>query len=179
MNIHLRTWLADHHNYRALLALLEEQLSEFLIDGSPDYELMLDIMHYLGECPDQLHHVHEDNAYAALAAKHPEFKAVVTQLHQQHKEIIASGLQLASGLRSIVSGNMMAREQINSKAKAYAALLQDHLLVEEKELFPALQQNVDCLSRLPGVSPAKDPVFGTVDAERYRSIRKRLGAESA
>ncbi len=170
MNAHLTIWLSDHRRYRSLLGLLESQIGEFLAGGSPDYELMLDIMHYMTECPDRLHHVHEDDAYSALAEKHPEFEPTTSRLQEQHREIVASGLELVRSLKAIVEGTMMARETVDSKASAYVTQLREHLLLEEYKLFPVLERNNDCLDHLPLARIDSDPLFGTAPSERYQPI---------
>ena len=69
MQYSLMLWHADHVNFGRLLNLLEGQLQLLHDDGSPDYELMLDIMYYMTHYSDLLHHPKEDIVFARIKAR--------------------------------------------------------------------------------------------------------------
>jgi len=65
----LSRWHAEHANFSKLLDLLERQVASFHDGGSPDYELMLEIMYYMTHYPDVLHHPKEDLVFASWTAR--------------------------------------------------------------------------------------------------------------
>lgn len=48
MPTRIEIWHKDHANFSRLLTLLEAQIKLFHEDAAPNYELMLDIMYYIG-----------------------------------------------------------------------------------------------------------------------------------
>ena len=56
MQYTLMLWHADHVNFGRLLNLLESELQLAHDRGTADYDLMLDIMHYMLHYSDTLHH---------------------------------------------------------------------------------------------------------------------------
>jgi len=174
MRTHLDLWQQDHHNYRRLLDLLQSQVKEFSSGGSPDYEVMLEVLHYMTAGPDKLHHVHEDIAYSLVALKEPTLSSVVSTLEEQHRAIVASGLRLVVGLSAIVDGSIVTRESINEQAQTYVSHLQEHLKLEEIKLFPALRIHTECLAPLPPVGSIADPLTDPKNSERYGAVRACL-----
>ena len=58
----IAAWHAEHGYFRRLLALLHKQIDVFRPGEHPNYELMLDIVSYLRDFTDQVHHPREDAA---------------------------------------------------------------------------------------------------------------------
>ena len=52
MSDSIALWRAEHANFATLLDLLEGELDLFHKGGSPNYDLMLDIMFYMTHYPD-------------------------------------------------------------------------------------------------------------------------------
>lgn len=54
-------WHSDHSKFALLLDLLEQQVDAMHESGTPNYELMYSIVHYLRHNPDRFHHPREDD----------------------------------------------------------------------------------------------------------------------
>jgi hemerythrin-like domain-containing protein len=76
----VKAWHGEHQYFRRLLTLLQKQLDVFHGGESPNYELMMDIVSYLREYSDRLHHPREDVAFERLAQRAPELALPLARL---------------------------------------------------------------------------------------------------
>ena len=82
MSASIAFWRAEHTGFAHLLDLLEKKLVAFHTGERPDYDLMLDILQYLGHFPDRYHHPREDIAFDCLVKREPGMLALVE--HQKN-----------------------------------------------------------------------------------------------
>lgn len=169
-------WQHEHGNYGRLLDLLDKEFIVFHGGGSPDYGLMLEVLHYMTDYPDRLHHAQEDLAYDKVAQREARLIPVVKELIEQHRVIINSGTKLVAGLDAVINETMMPRAAIEIQAQTYVGYLRNHMRLEEAELFPALLEHSDCLPTMMSSTDRADPLFGTQTIDRYKAIRKSLDA---
>ncbi len=62
----------DHRNMALLLDLLDLETERLAASGEPDYDLVRDIMLYMTEYPDVVHHPTEDFIYRHLKSLRPD-----------------------------------------------------------------------------------------------------------
>src|SRR4051812_45816285 len=108
----LALWHNEHVYFRRLLELLQKELDCFHRGERPNYELMLDIVSYLRDYTDRIHHPREDVAFARLAGRFPGIKLELARLTQEHRVIARAGEKLREQLESILSGSMIARAEV-------------------------------------------------------------------
>ena len=60
-------WHTEHAYFAQLLRLLRREIDVIHAGEDPNYELMVDILSYLHEYADRVHHPREDVAFARLA----------------------------------------------------------------------------------------------------------------
>ncbi|HTN65510.1 MAG TPA: hemerythrin domain-containing protein [Burkholderiaceae bacterium] len=135
---HVIEWQREHADFVRLLQLLEAQVQLFQGGQRPDYDLMLDVMHYMTRYADRFHHAREDLAFQRLARHQPAVTAIAAALNHQHAEMAADGAGLVAELRAVMQGAMLPRQAVASQACAYAACLRRHIEREERELYPLL-----------------------------------------
>lgn len=177
----LAAWHREHMDFLRLLDLLEKQLTLFRAAERPDYELMLDILHYLRHFPDELHHAREDAAFARLAQKHPGMDLVFARLQQEHRVIARAGEALLELLEAAVAGSVISRSDIEAAAATYLVYYRNHIAVEERDVLPRAAKLLtpqDWAAVAASVPAAADPVFANGAAERYRSLRRQIAAEA-
>ena len=72
-------WHAEHAQFSRLLDVLDEQVGEFRDGSAPVFGLMLDIVSYLREFGDKVHHPREDAAFTRLVIRDPALRLPINR----------------------------------------------------------------------------------------------------
>ena len=176
----LALWHADHVNFAKLLDLLEDQLALFHEGGSPEYELMLDIMYYMTHYSDVLHHPKEDLVFAKVKQREQSAGPKIDELTEQHRILKAAGEDLVRAIDDIVNGSISSREEVEICARSYIADLRNHMRIEETEILPLadrLLRESDWSAIHATIGHIEDPLFGTSAEKRYAALRKQISRQ--
>lgn len=167
--------LQDEHRYmNLLLATLEEQLQTSDLSAPEDYFLMQDILRYLHEYPDAVHHPTEDLLFDRLVHRKPDSRKDVARLRRDHNKLSVNTAELMHSLEDAATQHTPeSAETVGVELTEYIRRLRRHMRFEETHLFPsAVQclahkdwQNIE--SRLDAV---QDPLFGSSVAKDYRVL---------
>lgn len=167
----------DHRNMAVLLNLLEREAEQVYKEASPDFELMLEIMHYMTVYPDSVHHPKEDRIYAELKAARPDLANGMAHITDEHRAIAENSLTLRDRLEEIVSGNAVRRKDVVADAMRYIDALRKHMRWEESDLFRRIDKMIAeghteidtsvLISR-------GDPLFGAQVEERYKPVLESI-----
>lgn len=174
----VESWHGEHVRFSRLLDLFEAQLAEFHEGGSPDYERMRDVVHYLHDYADRFHHPREDIAFAALQHHEPELRPVIHRLLQEHRVIGLAGSALLGLLDEAANDAMVSREEVEAAAATFLAYYRNHLNTEERDILPRAARRLDVADwqQVAAAHPDRsDPLFDAQIGERYRSLRPLLG----
>ena len=177
MQYMLMLWHADHLKFGQLLNLLESQLQRFHEGGSPDYELMLDIMYYMTHYSDVLHHPKEDLLFARVKARDAHLGHTVDGLTTQHAQLRDMGDAMVRTLDDIVNGSMAPRERVEATVRAYVNALRAHMRTEENDILPAAERLLsatDWTEVDAAIAKFDDPLFGSVVHDRYAGLREQI-----
>ena len=126
----------DHLNAARLLDLLEVQIGTLHDGETPDYLLMLNVMHYMTHYPDLFHHPKEDLVFKKLKQRDASARPIVDNLVEEHKALAGKGARFLECLYTVVSELMVSRETLESQGRDYIAFLRSHMDKEEDEIFP-------------------------------------------
>jgi hemerythrin-like domain-containing protein len=174
-------WHAEHVNFSRLLDVLEKQLDEFHEGGTPNYELMVDVVTYLRHFPDLHHHPREDAAFALLAKHDAAMQIPLERLKQEHRVIAAAGEDLLRTLNEVTSDAVIARSAVEAIAAMYVGYYRHHLLKEEKEILPRAAELLtakDWQAVAAAVPAGLDPLFGEKGDAGYRVLRHHIALEA-
>jgi hemerythrin-like domain-containing protein len=177
----LALWHADHVNFAWLLTLLEKQLALFHDEGSPDYDLMLDIMYYMTHYSDVVHHPKEDLVFAMVKEREQGAAPRVDDLARQHARLKEAGDALVEALDGIVDGTMASRARIEGMARDYVANLRSHMRTEERDILPLAAKLLgqdDWSAIDAAVAQIADPLFGSSAEQRYAALREQIAREA-
>lgn len=177
----IKAWHDEHAYFRQLLALLQKQVDVFHGGERPNYELMLDIVSYLREYSDQVHHPREDVAFARIAKKAPELALTLERLKQEHRVIAKAGDALQELLAEILEDAMVSRADVEMAAATYLVYYDAHIAREEEDVMPLAARLLapeDWAAVKNAVPAVKDPVFGDAPEERYRRLRRQIALEA-
>ena len=174
-------WHTEHVYFNQLLELLKRQLDLFHRGGTPNYELMLDIVTYLREYSDRFHHPREDVAFARLAPRCPELALPLARLSQEHRVIARAGEKLQEQIESIMSGAMVPRSEVEVAAATYLVYYDEHISKEEEDVIARAGRalSAEDWAAVKSAAPAvRDPLFGEAPEERYRKLRRQIALEA-
>jgi hemerythrin-like domain-containing protein len=163
----------DHVHMARLLGLLSAQLDLIHDAGSPDYELMLNIVEYNEEYPDRIHHPKEDVIYRAYLEKSDEDRDIIEALLEEHVRLIQETCDFHQTLTLVMQGAVMSRDEIEREARTYIQHQREHLNTEEVRVFPLIDRTLDQADwrRITKqAKKARDPLFGSQVSERYRAL---------
>jgi hemerythrin-like domain-containing protein len=177
----IASWHAEHVYFKRLLDLLHGEVEMFESGERPNYELMLDIITYLREYSDRLHHPREDVAFERLARYRPELAPLLARLHQEHRVIANAGEALERLLSSIMDDSLVPRAKVETAAATYLVYYGNHMAKEDEQVLERASRLLtaeDWQAVRNAAVSAPDPLFGDTPAERYRALRRHIGANA-
>ena len=177
----IAAWHAEHAYFKQLLDLLHKQVDAFHTGKRPNYELMLDIISYLQDYTDKVHHPREDVAFARLAMHRPDIDLVLARLCQEHRVIAHAGATLRRLLTEILGGAVIARAETEAAAATYLVYYGNHIAKEEEELLSGAAQALtpeDWEAVKHAVPAGRDPLLGDRPEERYQELRRQIAREA-
>ncbi len=167
----------DHANIAKLLELLESEILAIEVGKTPAYSLLQDIMYYMVQYPDRFHHPKEDLIFTQRLKRYPEARADVNDLLEEHISIGLVGQEFDRILRTSDADSVDVREQLAAAGFAYIWALREHMLKEEKKLFPLAMEVLtkeDWQLIDEEVDAVEDPVFGAAIADEYQRLYRLI-----
>ena len=175
----IAAWHADHANFANLLALLEAQLEVLDKGGSPDYELILDVMYYMTHYPDRMHHAMEDAVFRKMIERGIGARSMLEVLISQHTALRDRGNALVHDLDDVVNGSIASRRDIATSTRDYVAEFRRHMESEEQEVIPLAERSFsaeDWTAIRNAVERIDDTLFGKTQLRRYATIRQHIAS---
>ena len=130
-------FIKNEHKYTLmLLSVLREQLAEFDIGKTPDYNLMYDIMHYMANFPHKFNHPVKAKLIQAIVNKDPENNSELETLLAEKQQLVERNLEVINTLKALLKNDTILREeQLKIFCKNYVELLEAHIELESQTLF--------------------------------------------
>lgn len=135
MAVPISAWHNDHVYFNELLRQLRRQLDVFHGGERPDYERMCEIVTYLREYGDAVHHPRESIAFARLAKRCPDMKLPLARLEQEHRVIAQAGEKLLEHIGAILNGAMVPRAELETALATYLVYYGNHIAKEEEDVL--------------------------------------------
>ena len=171
----------DHRRLARLMAVLEHQAQLLEEDGDgPDYDLLTNLLEYIGDYPDAVHHPMEDQLFERLVNKGltpSEMKLVSVNL-RQHAEIIEATRTLAADVATVMSGAVISGRSLQQHARDYVELQRSHMINEEERLFPLAERMLgddDWEQVAASIDNQHDPLFERTE-DRFRYLYRYIVA---
>lgn len=176
----IRAWHEEHVYFQRLLRLLHEEMDVFASGDAPNYQLMLDIITYLREWGDALHHPREDEAFRRIAKMRRDRELPIARLTQEHRVVARAGEQLEKMLEEAEAGAIMPRAQVEVAAATYLVYYGNHIAKEEEDILPLAAQLLtqEDWMAVKAAAPGRPPEAGTDPLERFRELRHRIEMEA-
>lgn len=172
---------SDHRNMAMLLDSLDAEIDKLAASGEPDYSLVSDIMLYVTEYPDVVHHPKEDIVYRHLESLRPDIRSDLERVEKDHRFIEEWGLKLKYDIETLSSGTIPGRDELIGELHDYMEQLREHMYWEETELLSLadeLQHYGDWSDVILANNEISDPLFGSQVERKYgrllASIQQRV-----
>jgi hemerythrin-like domain-containing protein len=166
----------DHRNMVMLLDLLDTEIDRLATSREPDYDYVRDIMLYVTEYPDAVHHPKEDIVYRHLKSLRPKIHPDLERVETDHQDIEESGLKLKNSIEAISIDANLDRGELIENFHHYSEQLREHMYWEEKNLFSLadeLQHFGDWSEVVLKNNEISDPLFGSrVERKFLRLLAK-------
>ncbi len=163
----------DHANIANLLEILESEMLAIEVGKTPDYSLLQNIMCYMTQYPDRIHHPREDLIFVQLLKREPGARDDVDDLLEEHIAIGLAGQNFDKLLRTSDTDSVEVREQLGTAGFAYIRAQREHMLKEERKLYPLAMEVLteeDWQIIDEELDAIEDPLFGAVIAEEYQRL---------
>ena len=173
-------WRGEHAKFHRLLDSLEQEAAT-IAGGAQETRVdrMLDIVAYLHDYGQQVHHRREDVGFERLLELAPDMAEQVGELLDEHTLLGENGAQLSNLLDQIDRGGMVSRESVERIVAAYASAYRRHLALEDRVVIPRIAALFDeadwdrVRSRCDAVISAEVPA---AMAQRLRELGRSLSA---
>lgn len=167
--------LQDEHRYMILLLkTLEEQLQASDLSAPEEYFLIQDIVRYLHEYPDVVHHPTEDLLFDKLVRRKPDTEKDIVWLRRDHDKLSANTAEILQMLDDAAEQQTpKAAEAVRVELKKYIGRLRRHMRFEEAQVFPGAVQclaNKDWQAIEFRLDAVQDPLFGPAVTRDYRVL---------
>lgn len=169
----------EHENFKKLLNLLDAQLDLLHKEEEPDYQLMNDILCYMTQYADLVHHAKEEAIFHHVAEREPNVAENVADIVKQHRMIEELGATFYEYLEDIIGGqSIMQLQNIEKAGCLYSTTLRSHLNQENRDLFGLAEQLLkeDDWKKIKAETASQpDPIFGDGPIkDRFHSLCSQL-----
>ena len=135
MAMRISAWHVDHQQFNELLARLRRELDLFHRGERPDYEGICEVVTYLREYGDAVHHPRESVAFARLANRCPDMALPLARLEQEHRVIAQAGQKLLEQIEAVLGGAMVPRADVEVALATYLVYYGNHIAKEEQDVL--------------------------------------------
>lgn len=163
----------DHRNMVQLLDLLDAETVRLADADEPDYDLVYDIMTYMSEYPDAVHHPKEDMIYRHLKENHDDIEESLRHIETDHKALGMASHEIRRDIDAIAADGVVSREALAASLRKYSEDLRKHMYWEEKELFEladTMDDDESWAELLKSYDEASDPLFGNQTERRFQKL---------
>lgn len=170
----------EHKQISHLLDLLDDILVMFHDGREPDYEILSELLQYMEDYSDQIHHPMEEviRERLRLRGQQQSYLDVLTRQHQTLTEITRNFRQAVEG---VVNGDVQRRDQIEAYGREMVTTLRAHLDLEEAEAFPLARRVLkeeDWEAIQSEVARTIDPLLSETDLQRIHTIYRHLSSQA-
>jgi len=174
----------EHVNFKKLLNLLDAQLDLLHRGEDPDYQLMTDILYYMTQYSDLIHHPREEAIFSLLVKRDSNAEQDVAEITRQHHTIGESGAHFYEKLENIINAEseIMQLQEIEAPGRLYGTTLRAHMDKEEQSLFVLAEKllNDDDWKKIKTETRTKpDPIFGEAIEDRFHLVCDQLARSSS
>jgi hemerythrin-like domain-containing protein len=153
--------------------LLDAETVRLADSDEPDYELIYDVMTYLAEYPDAVHHPKEDLIYRHIKSKRPDIDDSLQRIEADHEALSQASNEIRRDIDAINAEGLVDRQTIAISLRNYSKDLREHMYWEESKLFEladSMQDDEEWAALQKSHDMARDPLFGSQVELRFQKL---------
>ncbi|NIY89131.1 hemerythrin domain-containing protein [Vibrio campbellii] len=171
------------HGYMVrLLAILRHKLNEIKQEHAINYALVSEIVDYLSNHSEKIHHPKEDILYHYFLEHYGE-KKTLSPFSLSHLDFSASTKAFSMLIEMILQDAVVPQDMFIAQLEDFIVTQKRHLELEERQILPLIEelftsedwQYVESLWH----ENEDDPVFGNTIADRYKQLADRVRQSDA
>lgn len=165
----------EHGQLLRKLNFLELQYLEMCRGDTPDYSLMRNIIIFVQEYPEQIHHPLEDMIFSILLERVDDVGSV-QELISEHTHLETVTRELRDSLDSISSGTVDT-EKLKQQLSTFLVAQRKHIYTEETEVYPLVKSALTegDWERLEKMVPIIDePIYGKRTRYDYERLSRDI-----
>ena len=173
----LETLHEDHIHIDKLLRMLSHQMDILHEGGSPDYQMLTEIVDYVEHYPDLVHHPKEDLMFTTYLEHNNERREDIEALMEEHKTLLLLTKDFKELLEEVMDDAIISRDEVENAGRDYIRRQRDHLNAEEAEIFPLINRTLteEEWKYIEEHAPSSDdPLFGRQVETRYESLYRLI-----
>lgn len=167
----------EHGYMIRLLAILENKVANLKQGESINYSLIKEIVDYLGDHSERVHHPKEDLLYHYYLAHYGE-QQEIENLELEHQELSIKTHAFLDVVEMILKDAVVPRDLFLNQLEDFLSAQRKHLQLEERKVLPLICQQftVEDWQTVESQYSASedDPVFGETIAEQYIQLAQRV-----
>ncbi len=167
----------EHGYIVRLLAILNTKWNALKEEKPINYSLVKEIVDYLSNHADAVHHPKEDILYRHYIQCYPNHSQIKS-LEADHKELSKKAQDFLSIVEMILQDAVVPQDMFIEQLGTFIQEQKRHLDFEEKEVLPKIKQTftVEDWKKVESQwdNDDDDPVFGDTIADRYKQLARRV-----
>lgn len=168
----------EHVNLKRLLDMLERKIEKFREGSHPNFQLMSDVVSYVGGYADIHHHPREDRMFEYFRGRDAELDKQMADCEAEHAELKHLSSQLKDSIEGVLhDATVVPLDQMIDHLEQFVKRENEHLNTEETQIFPALEKlgsEADWNKLDASLPSPTDPLFGLKQSEEYRDLYEAL-----
>ncbi|MBW3697090.1 hemerythrin domain-containing protein [Vibrio sp. T187] len=166
------------HGYMVrLLAILKQKLAQLNSEQSINYSLVKEVVSYLTNHSETVHHPKEDIIYHHYLKKYGDLKSI-DNLELEHQTLAEHTAQFLAVVEMILQDAVVPQEVFIEKLERFIQLQKQHLELEERFVLPLIIESftIEDWQEVESqwMQPEDDPVFGETIADQYKQLAQRV-----
>lgn len=166
------------HGYMArLLAILNNKLECLKQEREINYSLIAEVVHYLMNHSEKVHHPKEDVIYRYYLKQYGSDQ-VIEDLELEHQLLSEKTADFLGVVDMILQDAVVPQQVFIEQLEAFVKAQRKHMEYEEKHVLPMIIEEFTVKDwqevESQWLQPENDPVFGETIADQYRQLAARV-----
>ncbi len=173
----------DHAHLERLLTVLEKHALKLDRGEDPDWDRIIDILDYMIQYPDAVHHPLEERLFEQALQHAPTngLADIIRKLSAEHESLPKQTLALRELIEDVRDdAAVLTRREISEQIHDYVNRQRQHIITEETRLFPRIENLLtaaDWQALQSAPADMHDPIFGPFSEDRFARLIETLAEE--